>query len=52
LKFFLCTLVSGEPEPLDCAALEWIDKTGLGAHEFPAADARLLEKLKSPSCVW
>jgi mutator protein MutT len=47
LKFFLCMLVSGEPQPLDCAALKWIDKAGLGAHEFPAADARLLEKLKA-----
>ena len=46
LKFFLCKLISGEPQPLDCAAVKWIDKDGLEAHEFPAADARLLEKLK------
>lgn len=46
LKFFVCELVSGEPRPLDCAAVKWIDKAGLDAHEFPAADAQLLEKLK------
>src|SRR5580704_10031987 len=46
LKFFLCKLISGEPQTLDCAAVEWIDKAGLEAHEFPAADARLSEKLK------
>ena len=45
LKFFLGALVSGEPQPLDCAAVKWIDKSELGAHEFPAADARLLDKL-------
>jgi mutator protein MutT len=52
LKFFLCKLLSGEPQPLDCAAVKWVEKAGLDAHEFPAADARLLERLKSPSCRW
>jgi mutator protein MutT len=47
LKFFICKLLSGEPQPLDCAAVKWIDLSELSAHEFPAADARLLEKLKS-----
>jgi mutator protein MutT len=47
LKFFLCKLRSGEPQPLDCAAVKWIEKPELAAHEFPAADARLLEKLKT-----
>jgi hypothetical protein len=52
LKFFVCELTSGEPQPLDCAAVKWIEKAGLDAHEFPAADARLLEKLKSSGCRW
>ena len=46
LKFFLCRLLSGEPQPLDCAALEWIEKSGLDAHQFPPADAQLLVKLR------
>lgn len=46
LKFFLCQLVSGEPQPIDCAAVKWIDRNGLTTHPFPAADAQLLEKLK------
>ncbi|HEY1662504.1 MAG TPA: 8-oxo-dGTP diphosphatase MutT [Verrucomicrobiae bacterium] len=45
LKFFICRLVSGEPQPLDCAAIQWIDQRGLSDHPFPPADARLLEKL-------
>ena len=52
LKFFICKLLSGEPQSLDCAAVKWIDKPQLAAHEFPAADARLLEKLKSPHLPW
>jgi mutator protein MutT len=52
LKFFICQLLSGEPQPLDCAAVKWIEKAELAAHEFPAADARLLEKLKSPRQAW
>jgi len=48
LKFFICELLRGEPQPLDCAAVKWIEKPELAAHEFPAADARLLEKLKNP----
>lgn len=52
LKFFICKLLSGEPQPLDCAAVKWIEKTELAEHEFPAADAQLLEKLKSPRLTW
>ena len=52
LKFFICKLVSGEPQPLDCAALKWIEKSELADFEFPAADAQLLEKLKSPRMAW
>jgi len=46
LKFFICQLVAGEPQPLDCAAIKWVAKSELAGFEFPAADARLLEKLK------
>jgi mutator protein MutT len=45
LKFFVCNLLSGEPQPVDCAAVKWITKPELDVHDFPAADARLLEKL-------
>jgi mutator protein MutT len=52
LKFFICELLSGEPQPLDCAAVKWIKKTELTAHEFPAADAQLLKKLRNPCLTW
>lgn len=46
LKFFICKLISGEPQPLDCAAVKWVLKKELDGFEFPAADARLLAKLR------
>jgi 8-oxo-dGTP diphosphatase len=49
LKFFVCKLTSGEPRALDCSAFKWVDKTELAGFEFPAADARLLEKLRAYS---
>lgn len=52
LKFFNCQLLSGEPQPLDCAAVKWVTQAELSAYEFPAADAQLLEKLKSPRVPW
>ena len=52
LKFFVCRLLSGEPQPLDCAAVKWVDRSELAAHAFPAADAQLLEQLKSPRGAW
>ena len=49
LKFFLCTLTAGEPQPLDCAAVKWIGPAQLADHAFPAADAQLLERLSRPA---
>ena len=52
LKFFTATVLSGTPQPLGCAACAWILPTELDQFEFPAADARLLAKLKSPQLPW
>jgi len=52
LKFFVCQLLSGEPRALECAAVKWIGKTGLDAHEFPPADARLLKRLRTADQLW
>ena len=46
LKFFLCKLICGEPQALGCAAFKWIGKPELADFKFPAADARLIEKLR------
>jgi len=52
LKFFICHLASGEPKPLDCAAVQWVNKNELTEYQFPAADAKLLEKLRSTAQFW
>jgi mutator protein MutT len=49
LKFFICRLLGGKPQLLGCAAFQWIEKPELADFEFPAADAQLLEKLRSYS---
>jgi mutator protein MutT len=49
LKFFLCELSEGEPRPIGCAAVKWVGKPELADHGFPAADARLLDKLRAYS---
>ena len=52
LRFFVCRLPAGEPQPLGCAALRWAAKTELKDHAFPAADAQLLEKLQNSPELW
>jgi 8-oxo-dGTP diphosphatase len=52
LKFFLCKLPAGEPQPLDCAAVKWVKNDQLAGFEFPAADAQLLEKLRASPGIW
>jgi mutator protein MutT len=47
LHFFYCRILEGEPRPLACPDLRWISKEGLARFEFPAADAALVEKLKT-----
>src|SRR5665213_4426844 len=38
LKFFVCELISGQPQPLECAAFKWVGKSELDNFVFPAAD--------------
>jgi mutator protein MutT len=52
LKFFVCRIVAGEPQPLGCAALKWVTRADLMAHEFPAADATLLQRLMIADELW
>jgi len=52
LKFFRCRWQSGEPRALGCADWKWIGAGELDQHRFPAADARLLERLKATPDWW
>jgi mutator protein MutT len=52
LKFYCCGWKENEPQPLGCPAFKWITAAELQDHAFPAADARLLEKLRSSPQLW
>ena len=52
LKFFRCRWEAHEPQPLGCPAFAWITREELSRYEFPAADARLLERLRESSDLW
>lgn len=52
LRFFRCGWLRGEPQAIDCAGFRWVTAQELADYEFPAADARLLEKLKALPSLW
>jgi len=52
LKFFVCRLAGGEPKAAGCAALAWVGREQLADYQFPAADARLLGKLRAMPALW
>ena len=47
LKFFRCRWLRHEPRALLCHDWAWIGPVQLADYQFPAADARLLEKLRA-----
>jgi len=52
LQFYRCLLVKGEPQPLDCPAFSWIDRQDLTKYEFPAADSKLVQRLRLEPKLW
>jgi mutator protein MutT len=52
LRFFRCSWRRHEPQAIGCPDFRWITAAQLADHEFPAADARLLEKLRSTPTLW
>lgn len=52
LKFFRCEWIAHEPRPIGCAAVAWILPDELSIYSFPAADARLLDRLRNEPGLW
>jgi 8-oxo-dGTP diphosphatase len=52
LRFYRCRWRSHEPQALGCAAFAWVTLEELNSYTFPAADARLLERLASEPNLW
>lgn len=47
LLFYLCTLIDGDPQPIECQATQWVPATELDQYQFPPADEKVLMKLKA-----
>jgi mutator protein MutT len=52
LKFFVCEWQKNEPQALGCSECKWVKAEELKGHEFPEADARLLERLQKEPRLW
>ena len=52
LKFFRCEWLANEPRALGCPAFQWVTRGELADYKFPAADARLLERLRQANVLW
>ena len=52
LHFFFCRWLRHEPKPILCDSLAWITAAQLSDYPFPAADARLLDKLRHSPKLW
>jgi 8-oxo-dGTP diphosphatase len=48
LHFFNCSIVDGEPRPIEVADIRWVDPEDLGQFDFPEADKELIAKLQMP----
>ncbi len=45
LRFYAATLVSGEPQAIDCAAIAWVLPGEFSGYAFPEADRELVDAL-------
>ncbi len=52
LQFFRCRWAEHEPQLLDCADFKWVTSGELKQHEFPEADAQLIERLETTPALW
>ena len=45
LNFYLCAYVTGDPQPIECQKVLWIDVTDLKNFRFPPANEKVIELL-------
>ena len=46
LHFVLCRIVTGEPQPIACREVRWIEPDQFSDFEFPAADVGVIEEIQ------
>jgi len=47
IHFFNCSLLDGEPKPLEVADMRWVEASELGLFQFPPADEELIKRLRT-----
>jgi mutator protein MutT len=52
ISFYRCRWLRHEPRPLQCADCRWIRPDALASHDFPAADTKILQRLRSDPGLW
>ena len=52
LRFHRCRWLAHEPRAIGCADLRWVVREELEQFGFPAADAKLIGRLREPSSLW
>ncbi len=45
LNFYLCSHIGGEPQPIDCQKVQWVDVLALKDFKFPPANSAVIERL-------
>jgi len=46
LHFFMCEILNGSPQALECEAFAWVSPSELENYEFPEADKELIQELR------
>jgi hypothetical protein len=52
LRFFLCSHEDGEPKPIACDTVAWIEREQIKDYAFPEADAMVVDLLYSLPQLW
>ncbi len=52
IKFFICSLLSGEPKAIQCSDFQWINRNDLARYDFPAADTKVVSRLILNKDIW
>ena len=52
IKFFICSLSSGNPKTIQCSEFQWINRRDLTRYNFPAADIKVINQLILNNNIW
>jgi mutator protein MutT len=51
LYVYICRIIEGEPQPLECAQVKWVKPPELDKFEFPKANQEIIELLQKKSSI-